>query len=104
MAGKRTPKFTPPAKPEAAPAASRGRVMDRMQAVPEEDLNSAPQFVGVGQWLREKRTGFIHPWNEAMAQRSDLVELYDPSQDEERSLDHLTNFDATRLPPAGARI
>jgi hypothetical protein len=102
MATKRAPKFQPP-KTESLPAA-RGRVLERMEAVPEEDLNAAPQFVGEGQWLREKKSGFVHPWNEAMAQRSDLVELYDPAQDEESGLDHLTNFDASRLPPLGARI
>lgn len=103
MAG-RKPKFTPPAPTDTGSSATRGRVLQRMEAVPEEDLNSTPKFVGAGSWLREKHTGIIHPWNEGMAQRSDLVELYDPTQDDESALDHLSNFDATRIPPASARI
>lgn len=87
--------------PEAREAQARppGRVQDRLAANPP-DPNEAPQFVGFGTHLRERATGIIHPWNAGMAGRSDLVELYDPQDDESlSSLSHLSDFDAAGASP-----
>ena len=58
----------------------------------EREYNAAPKPLGQCRGLREKATGMLHPYNEEMAKRSDLVEAYngeyyDPTDEEGAVID-----------------
>lgn len=65
-------------------------------SAPREQLTSSPDVpegpppvVEPCAYLREIKTGRVHPYTAAMAQRGDLVEAYDgepPTPDEERAV------------------
>lgn len=48
----------------------------------DEDLNGPPPVISPCLYLREKATGMIHAYNEAMARRGDLVEAFEGDPDE----------------------
>lgn len=99
-ATKRSPRIK---TPDDTPNKPRGRILDRLEGIgangnnaDDDDPNVTPSFVGEGEWLIGKKDGALYPWNEAMANRSDLVELYDEERHGPNPLSavaNLGNFD-----------
>lgn len=79
----------------------RGETVSLPQFGADDELNQPMVPVpDTYPYLREKRTGHIHPYNEAMAQRSDLVEGYDPGTEKSQ----LAQMDQFARPDPNAQL